>query len=78
MAMMLKVLPKENEHYGTIEKSYLKMMSALLEYQRKDVLWGQLVDDKDSWKTSFAPPSRSPDARCRFSAGRNNQQGITT
>lgn len=49
MAMMLKVLPKENEHYGTIEKSYLKMMSALLEYQREGGLWGQLVDDRDSW-----------------------------
>ena len=49
MAMTLKVLPKDNEHYGTIESAYRKMMAALLKYQRADGLWGQLLDDPDAW-----------------------------
>ena len=49
MAMTLKVLPKDNEYYGTIEAAYRKMMAALLEYQREDGLWGQLIDGPDSW-----------------------------
>ena len=49
MAMTLKVLPKENEYYATIEGAYKKMMAALLQYQREDGLWGQLIDGPDSW-----------------------------
>ena len=49
MAMTLKVLPKDNEYYATIEGAYRKMMAALLQYQREDGLWGQLIDGPDSW-----------------------------
>lgn len=49
MAMTLELLPKDNEYYGTIESAYRKMMAALLEYQREDGLWGQLLDAPDSW-----------------------------
>ena len=49
MSMTLKVLPKDSAYYGTIETAYRKMMAALLQYQREDGLWGQLIDGPDSW-----------------------------
>lgn len=49
MPMLLKVLPKDNEHYAIIESSYLKMMSTLLNLQREDGLWGQLLDEPESY-----------------------------
>lgn len=49
MPMILKYLPKDNEFYDRILQGYRKMMHALLVYQREDGLWGQLVDDPDSW-----------------------------
>ena len=37
-----------------ISNHYEKMMSALKQYQREDGLWGQLVDDGESWIESSA------------------------
>lgn len=49
MPMVLKYLPKDSEYYAPILDSYRKMMATLLELQRKDGLWGQLIDGPDSW-----------------------------
>lgn len=49
MAELIKVLPEEHPLYSEITNSYKKMMKAILKYQRKNGLWGQLVDDKGSW-----------------------------
>lgn len=49
MAELLKCLPKDNIHYARILQQYLKMMNTLKGYQRPDGLWGQLVDDSESW-----------------------------
>ena len=42
-------LPESNPDYTVVQEGYLKMMNALLRHQRKDGLWGQLVDDPESW-----------------------------
>lgn len=49
-AMLLEygdLLPDEDR--AIIRINYLKMMSTLLKFQRDSGLWGQLVDDADSW-----------------------------
>ncbi|MBQ9400257.1 MAG: glycoside hydrolase family 88 protein [Bacteroidales bacterium] len=52
MPTILKYLPKDNEYYDVIMEGYRKMMSALLGYQHESGLWGQLVDDPESWDES--------------------------
>jgi len=49
MAGLLKHLPPENGHYGRILAQYRHMMNTLREYCKADGLWGQLVDDPQSW-----------------------------
>lgn len=49
MPIILRYLPKNNEYYTTIEDGYRKMMKTLLGYQRENGLWGQIVDDPESW-----------------------------
>jgi rhamnogalacturonyl hydrolase YesR len=50
MAEMLKILPEDNPHRPIIEAAYKKMMSTLLRYQAYDGMWGQIIDDPNSWK----------------------------
>lgn len=49
MPMLLQYLPSNNPDYEPILAAYRKMMAALLPLQRADGLWGQLLDDPDSW-----------------------------
>lgn len=49
LALILKHLPAQNPHYRKVLAGYQRMMEALLKHQRKDGLWGQLVDDPASW-----------------------------
>lgn len=49
MPIILRYLPKDNEYYPVIEEGYHKMMATLLKYQRDNGLWGQIVDDPESW-----------------------------
>ena len=52
MALLLRHLPEDSEHRARIMEGYRAMMAALLRFQRKDGLWGQLVDEPDSWGES--------------------------
>jgi rhamnogalacturonyl hydrolase YesR len=54
MAEMLKILPKDNPNKSRIEAAYKKMMQTLLRYQRYDGMWGQLIDDPDSYRETSA------------------------
>lgn len=49
MAELLQVLPKDNAYRQKILSSYLKMMSALKKLQKRDGLWGQLLDEPNIW-----------------------------
>lgn len=49
MPMILKHLKEDDGCYGYILAGYRRMMATLLKYQRNSGLWGQLVDDPDSW-----------------------------
>ena len=49
LVLVLKNLPQDSPCRPRIMDGYLKMMSALLKLQRQDGLWGQLVDDSESW-----------------------------
>ena len=49
MPLVLACLDKDHPHYAQILAGYRKMMAALLKYQRADGLWGQLVNEPDSW-----------------------------
>jgi len=50
MPMILQYLHPKDEHYTRILAGYRKMMKTLLSRQRADGLWGQLVDDPESWE----------------------------
>lgn len=52
MPMLLRYLPEGSESFPALKAGYLKMMEALLHYQREDGLWGQLIDDPESWTES--------------------------
>lgn len=54
MPMILRVLPEDGPNYGVILESYRKMAATLLRYQRESGLWGQLIDDAESWDESSA------------------------
>ena len=54
MPMILQYLKSEDKHYSRVHAGYLRMMETLLETQRPDGLWGQLVDDPSSWGETSA------------------------
>ena len=49
MAMLLEHLPEGHPERSSILEHYLRMMKTLKHYQRASGLWGQLVDDSESW-----------------------------
>ena len=49
MPMLLKYMKQEDPCREKIMAGYVKMMSALLGWQRENGLWGQLVNDPESW-----------------------------
>ncbi|NJN34849.1 MAG: glycosyl hydrolase [Saprospiraceae bacterium] len=49
MTELLRVLPKNNQHYAEIMGGYKKMMATLLQHQTAEGMWRQLVDDPESW-----------------------------
>jgi rhamnogalacturonyl hydrolase YesR len=52
MAEMLRTLPADHPQRPRILAGYRKMMASLLRYQRKDGMWGQLIDREESWPES--------------------------
>ena len=50
MALNLKYLPKDSECREEIISGYRKMMATLLANQRESGLWGQLVNDPESYE----------------------------
>lgn len=49
MTELLTVLPEDNRDREAILAAYRKMMETLLQYQKADGLWGQLIDDPQAW-----------------------------
>lgn len=49
MAELLKALPENNKDRNRILEGYKKMMQSLKEYQGKDGMWNQLIDQPDCW-----------------------------
>lgn len=49
MAELLYYLPDSNKDRPSILMSYQKMMKCLKQYQRKNGLWGQLIDSPEAW-----------------------------
>ncbi len=52
MALLLRHLPEDSEYHARIMAGYRSMMEALLRFQRADGMWGQLVDEPESWAES--------------------------
>ena len=49
MAELLKALPSNNPDRGQILEGYRKMMASLKDFQGKDGMWNQLIDQPDFW-----------------------------
>lgn len=49
MAGLLSVLPENHKDYPVIMKAYRKMMKTLKDYQGKEGLWHQLIDEEEAW-----------------------------
>jgi len=49
MAFLIEDIPFYTHEYPDLLRGYLKMMKALKKWQRPSGLWGQLVDDPESW-----------------------------
>jgi rhamnogalacturonyl hydrolase YesR len=49
MAEMLRSLPPKHPQRKRIMDAYLRMMKALVQYQDKDGMWHQLIDQPDAW-----------------------------
>lgn len=49
MSLLLDYLPEDSSYRSEIEGYYRKMCSTLLENQRRNGMWGQLVLDPESW-----------------------------
>ena len=49
MPMILKEMRADHPEYAKIMREYKLMMASLLKHQRSSGLWGQLVDDAESW-----------------------------
>jgi unsaturated rhamnogalacturonyl hydrolase len=54
MTEMLESLPPDHPQRARILEGYRKMMASLLRYQRKDGMWGQLIDHDEAWAESSA------------------------
>ena len=54
MPLILRYLPESHPDQARIMDGYRRMMATLLSLQREDGLWGQLVDDAESWSESSA------------------------
>jgi unsaturated rhamnogalacturonyl hydrolase len=54
MTEMLRTLPPDHPERASILAGYRKMMAALLRFQHKDGMWGQLIDHEESWPESSA------------------------
>jgi len=52
MPMILQYLKEDHPCYKPILAGYRKMMHSLLKWQRDNGLWGQLVNDPESWDES--------------------------
>jgi rhamnogalacturonyl hydrolase YesR len=52
MAEMLRDLPMDHPQRPAILKGYRAMMAALLQYQEKDGMWRQLIDQEEAWPES--------------------------
>lgn len=52
MTEMLRTLPADHPQRARILEGYRKMMASLLRYQRKDGMWGQLIDHEEAWPES--------------------------
>ncbi|TCC98424.1 glycoside hydrolase family 88/105 protein [Pedobacter hiemivivus] len=52
MTELLKSLPLSNPERPAILKGYQTMMKSLLKYQSANGMWGQLIDDSNSWAES--------------------------
>jgi rhamnogalacturonyl hydrolase YesR len=50
LAEVITELPEDHPSYQPIVKGYIKMMTALLNYQSEDGMWRQLVDVDSSWR----------------------------
>ena len=49
MALLLTEVSPQAEEWHVVMEGYRKMMAALLKHQRGSGLWGQLVNDPESW-----------------------------
>ena len=49
MSELLRSLPQDNPNRPRIMEGYRTMMASLLEHQREDGMWRQLIDNPDSW-----------------------------
>lgn len=54
MPMLLKYLKPSDPSRPVLLAGYRKMMAALLRHQRESGLWGQIVDDPESWDETSA------------------------
>ena len=52
MTEMLRTLPPDHPQRARILAGYRTMMASLLRFQRKDGMWGQLIDHDESWPES--------------------------
>jgi unsaturated rhamnogalacturonyl hydrolase len=52
MAEMLRTLPADHPQRARILAGYQKMMAALVKYQHKDGMWGELIDHPEAWPES--------------------------
>lgn len=52
MAEMLRSLPADHPQRARILESYRKMMASLLQFQGKDGMWRQLINDDSAWPES--------------------------
>ena len=52
LPMLLTYLPEDSEYRPSLKEAYLKMMPTLLEYQRENGMWGQVIDDPEFWDES--------------------------
>ena len=50
LAEILSELPKNNIHYSSLYKAYVKMMQSLLNFHAEDGMWRQLIDRTGAWK----------------------------
>lgn len=50
MTEILKVLPPDHPHRGSVMAGYKKTMAALLKHQAPSGLWRQLVDKPETWE----------------------------